>query len=234
MINLSKGRIIISKKFKNNVKGSLTNKFRIFLTIFGSLIARKYLDQFFIKNLNDEFKHKQSNLTKNNSVTDDEIIQIQIKKFFPHASKFSISRRFEIFAERFILSNSCEFSHARAYSVASMLKPLLNFDRLESLNQPDSNAIDFNNLSILCLGCKDSLEVSFAKRYFRFGEKPLVKGLDLISNNKDITVGNILNIPFEKESFDIVISSHSLEHVSDYKLALNEMFRVTKKNGYVC
>ena len=39
------------------------------------------------------------------------------------------------------------------------------------------------------------------------------------------------NLPYENETFDIVYSSHVLEHVQDEGKALNEMKRVLKKDG---
>lgn len=43
--------------------------------------------------------------------------------------------------------------------------------------------------------------------------------------------GNFL--PFEEGSQDYVYSSHCLEHIKDYKLALREWFRVTKVGGHI-
>lgn len=40
-------------------------------------------------------------------------------------------------------------------------------------------------------------------------------------------------LPFPDESQDYVYSSHFLEHVSDYKNAIQEQFRVTKKHGFI-
>ena len=42
---------------------------------------------------------------------------------------------------------------------------------------------------------------------------------------------NVLDIPFEDESFDLVICNHLLEHVENDKLAMKELFRVLKKGG---
>ena len=39
------------------------------------------------------------------------------------------------------------------------------------------------------------------------------------------------NLPYDNESFDVVYSSHVLEHVNDEFKALNEMKRVLKKDG---
>ena len=78
-------------------------------------------------------------------------------------------------------------------------------------------------LNIACLGCRDSLEINFAKRFFTYNQTPFVRGVDLYSETPEVIVGDMLDLPFENETFDIVISSHSLEHVSDYDLAIKEM-----------
>lgn len=44
-------------------------------------------------------------------------------------------------------------------------------------------------------------------------------------------VGSILQMPFEDNYFDIVISSEVIEHVPDHKKALSELYRVLKPNG---
>lgn len=41
------------------------------------------------------------------------------------------------------------------------------------------------------------------------------------------------NLPFEDRSFDLVISIGTLEHVSDYELAITEMKRVLSPGGYL-
>jgi ubiquinone/menaquinone biosynthesis C-methylase UbiE len=47
----------------------------------------------------------------------------------------------------------------------------------------------------------------------------------------DITKATAENIPFNDESFDVVYSSHVLEHVTDEVKSLEEMKRVLKSNG---
>jgi ubiquinone/menaquinone biosynthesis C-methylase UbiE len=44
-------------------------------------------------------------------------------------------------------------------------------------------------------------------------------------------VGSILEIPFEDNSFDIVVSSEVIEHTPDPKKALKELYRVLKPGG---
>lgn len=43
------------------------------------------------------------------------------------------------------------------------------------------------------------------------------------------TKGSILDIPFEDDFFDVVVCTHTLEHIRDHKKALNELRRVCKK-----
>ncbi|WP_069592895.1 methyltransferase domain-containing protein [Methanosphaera sp. WGK6] len=44
---------------------------------------------------------------------------------------------------------------------------------------------------------------------------------------------DIQNIPYEDNTFDLIISSHVLEHVPDDKKAMREFYRVLKPNGMV-
>jgi SAM-dependent methyltransferase len=44
-------------------------------------------------------------------------------------------------------------------------------------------------------------------------------------------VGNILNLPFHENTFDHLICTEVLEHIFDYKIAIEELFRVLKLNG---
>ena len=54
---------------------------------------------------------------------------------------------------------------------------------------------------------------------------------DLFPINSTIQKIDATNIPFQDSSFDIVIFNHILEHILNYKLALNEIYRVLKPNG---
>jgi hypothetical protein len=50
--------------------------------------------------------------------------------------------------------------------------------------------------------------------------------------NKSVISGDVQNLPFESESYDMVICNHVLEHVEDDSKALNEIHRVLKKGGF--
>lgn len=53
---------------------------------------------------------------------------------------------------------------------------------------------------------------------------------DLDSPLADIKA-NILDLPFTEDTFDVVICNHVLEHVTDDKEAMQELYRVLKKGG---
>ncbi|MCB0538919.1 MAG: class I SAM-dependent methyltransferase [Bacteroidetes bacterium] len=53
----------------------------------------------------------------------------------------------------------------------------------------------------------------------------------LKTENTEILQGFSENLPFEDEQFDVVYSSHVLEHVNDEQKSLEEMKRVLKQDG---
>lgn len=54
---------------------------------------------------------------------------------------------------------------------------------------------------------------------------------DLFSPIVDVKA-DLLDLPFENESFDIVFCNHVLEHIEDDRKAMSELYRVMKKGGW--
>ena len=54
---------------------------------------------------------------------------------------------------------------------------------------------------------------------------------DLFSPIVDVKA-DILELPFENESFDVVICNHVLEHIEDDRKAMSELYRVMKRGGW--
>ncbi|NNL83692.1 MAG: class I SAM-dependent methyltransferase, partial [Winogradskyella sp.] len=54
---------------------------------------------------------------------------------------------------------------------------------------------------------------------------------DLNSPLADVKA-DICNLPFDANSFDVILCNHVLEHIPDDKKALSELFRVLKPGGY--
>ena len=56
------------------------------------------------------------------------------------------------------------------------------------------------------------------------------KTFDLKSPLADIK-GDITNLSFKNNTFDLIICNHVLEHIADDKSAMSEIYRVLKKDG---
>jgi len=54
---------------------------------------------------------------------------------------------------------------------------------------------------------------------------------DMVEGDNVDIVGNVLDLPFEKESFDSVISTQVLEHVEKPWVMIEEIYRILKKDG---
>lgn len=83
--------------------------------------------------------------------------------------------------------------------------------------------------SVLCVGCRNGLELDrFRARGFES-----VVGIDLFSPRNDIRVMDMHELAFEDNSFDIVYSSHSLEHSYDPARVVSEIVRVARDGALV-
>lgn len=56
---------------------------------------------------------------------------------------------------------------------------------------------------------------------------------DLRDKGITIVESNVEEMPFENEVFDVVVASHILEHVGNMSMALKEIRRVLKKDGWL-
>ncbi len=73
-------------------------------------------------------------------------------------------------------------------------------------------------------------EQCFYKRFKKLPNIDYTTG-DLESPIADVHF-DIQNIPFENNSFDVVICNHVLEHVDSDKQAMQEIYRILKPNGF--
>jgi len=103
---------------------------------------------------------------------------------------------------------------------------------------------DFDNLVEICkfeehtkvldIGCGISTVLHYLKGE-KYGLDPLAdeyKKLYDYPEDIDIRQGFCENIQFSNEYFDVVISSNSLDHVSDAQKSVEEIHRVLKKGGF--
>jgi len=90
------------------------------------------------------------------------------------------------------------------------------------------------DLSILDIGCGNGEIISYFKK--NNNKTYSVDVLDQRSKKAMIDVYKIVDsaeLPFESEFFDVIISNHVVEHISDQNIHMQEIYRCLKKNG-VC
>ena len=73
-------------------------------------------------------------------------------------------------------------------------------------------------------------EQEFLKRFKKLKNLEYISA-DLYSPIVDVKA-DILDLPFDDESFDVVFCNHVLEHIVDDCKAMSELFRVLKKGGW--
>lgn len=108
-----------------------------------------------------------------------------------------------------------------------------NEDRYEEIIEFISPHVKVFESRILDIGCATGgfLKYCETKGWFNtFGIDPIEAYVEA-SGMENVKVGNVYKIPFEDNSFDIVILEHVLEHLNDPHLALHEIHRVLDKGG---
>ena len=90
------------------------------------------------------------------------------------------------------------------------------------------NETDFftNNYKVLHI----APEQEFLRKFKKMKNLDYISA-DLFSPIVDVKA-DILDLPFENESFDIIFCNHVLEHIEDDRKAMSELFRVMKKGGW--
>lgn len=73
-------------------------------------------------------------------------------------------------------------------------------------------------------------EQEFLRRFKKMNNLDYTSA-DLFSPIVDVKA-DILDLPFENESFDVIFCNHVLEHVIDDARAMGELYRVMKKGGW--
>jgi SAM-dependent methyltransferase len=83
--------------------------------------------------------------------------------------------------------------------------------------------------SVLCIGCRNGIELDeFRARGLRD-----VVGIDIFSQRDDIFVMDMHRMSFDSDSFDVVYSSHALEHAHDLDQVVAELVRVARDGAVI-
>lgn len=80
----------------------------------------------------------------------------------------------------------------------------------------------------LFVGCRNPHEIM----YFKGFHDADAVGIDLYSEHSFIKIMDMHELSFQDDTFDLVFSSHSLEHSYNPQEAVNEFIRVMKDGGF--
>ena len=89
--------------------------------------------------------------------------------------------------------------------------------------------VDLTHSDVLCVGCRNVAELD----YFRDKGAKSVIGIDLYSQREDILVMDMHAMTFEADHFDLIFSSHSLEHALNLKQVTGEFIRTVRDRGII-
>ena len=110
-------------------------------------------------------------------------------------------------------------SHSRVYC---MLYPLLAISYID-INKP--------KLKVLSIGPRSESELLLIASFgFKFSN---IKSLDLFSYSPMIDVGDMHEMPYGDNSFDVLFSGWVLAYSDNREKAIKEMVRVLKPGGYI-
>jgi len=96
--------------------------------------------------------------------------------------------------------------------------------------------------NILDLGCGDGANLRWLSKYSQdiwatdynlFRLRRAKKITDEMKISAKFFLVDILNLPFENNSFDIIFFNHVIEHINNDLFALENIYRITKKGGIV-
>ncbi|MFX1383366.1 MAG: class I SAM-dependent methyltransferase [Promethearchaeota archaeon] len=107
---------------------------------------------------------------------------------------------------------------------------------------PGCNSLERHRLMLLYLKLKTNFFKNKLKVLYFAPNKILLSIFKKLSNIEYITADlisplamintDIMELIFEENSFDVILCSHVLEHVNDDILAMRELYRVLKPNGW--
>lgn len=89
------------------------------------------------------------------------------------------------------------------------------------------------NSRILDIGCAMGGLIKFlgGKGFKNLYGIDLIKEYVDLTNDKNISVGSVYDIPFEDDSFDVIVLDHILEHLTELKVVFEEIKRVLTDDG---
>ena len=103
----------------------------------------------------------------------------------------------------------------------------------------DSLSAPMDQLRVLDVGCSSGIITNFLARHFRsvtgtdIDREALAYAVRTRASNADFLPADAMELPFQGESFDVIICAHVYEHVPDCRKLIKEVHRVLRRGG-VC
>jgi len=130
------------------------------------------------------------------------------------------------------------WSKVRRKIIFDLIKKFSDIERSESgvkMEKRTKSSSSFDsNKTILDIGCGTGFLLKKLQNFGKaYGVDCAQQALDYCRKRglENVKKGNILDIPFSDNQFDIVLALDILEHVGDDGRALREISRILKKNG---
>ena len=142
-------------------------------------------------------------------------------------TKFFLEDRFEKNTEGIYWAHQQIYGFRSPYALTTLAKYMVTKSILNSLNKYDFS-------SFIDVGGAEGYTANLVRKIFEV----LVKSTDISENackmaksifDIDALPADIHNLPFDDNSFDAVLSSETIEHVVDFKKAIDELLRITNK-----
>ena len=157
-------------------------------------------------------------------------IKKSFKTLYPiESSDYGMSKKNNVTA----LQGNTEHLNGHFFNFFSMVKHKFNGQRSSLLIHPFKSLdyINLKNQKILSIGPRLESEIfNFVKNGFL---KKNIFALDIQSYSPLITLGDMLSMPYEDSSFDIIFCGWVLVYTNEIQKAVDEMIRVTKNGGHI-
>ena len=101
--------------------------------------------------------------------------------------------------------------------------------RTRILVDQTASFVNLTKSDVLCIGCRNTAEID----YFRKKGTQSVTGIDLYSQDPSIKIMDMHRMTFPDNSFDIIYSSHSLEHAKEISKVAAEILRVARPGATI-
>ena len=89
----------------------------------------------------------------------------------------------------------------------------------------------FSKMKVLSVGPRNESEIfQLVSAGFKLEN---IKSIDLHTDSKLITLGDMAKIPFDNDEFDLTIVGWVLRYTNEHEKSINEVIRVTKNNGII-